>query len=68
MIRFSYRYEHADSYGMYHDDELTSLVMANHLKFNFLMKELKWPVVLVMSAVIQNIEGKAALVILCLNS
>ena len=38
---FLSRYEHADSYGMYHDDELTSLVMANHFEIQLFNERVK---------------------------
>lgn len=38
---FLSRYEHADSYGMYQDDELTSLVMANHFEIQLFQQRVK---------------------------
>ena len=38
---FLSRYEHADSYGMYHDGELTSLVMANHFEIQLFNERVK---------------------------
>lgn len=38
---FLSRYEHADSYGLYQDGELTSLVMANHFEIQLFQQRVK---------------------------